>query len=197
MVIQENNNLRKTKVSTKVFCDTCNKNFSKKYFDKHMQKFHTKLQLESKENQSANLLKTEQNLKKSIYRCRMCIFESSNEILLQNHITEENHQGNIGRKQKVSCPYCDYKGSSLHEIKFHVDAKHQDHGEKNYFCDKCNRGFIFESSYKKHNYLRHKKQVNRWCEICDLHVTSLKTHIVENHEVNGQIVCHHCDQGYL
>ena len=70
---------------------------------------------------------------------------------------------------------------------------YKEHGESKYFCDVCNKGFIFETSYREHSHIRNKKQPNKWCEICDLHVVSLKSHVTEKHEKNGQKICPYCD----
>ena len=180
----------------KEYCEICDKNVSKKLFVKHLQKFHADESLELltkiKQDNERTHSTTENNLKKQIHRCKICIFESSDLNLVQKHIEKEQHHGNL-EKQEVLCPYCEHKGPSLHKVKIHIDSKHQEHGEKNYFCDECNKGFIFESSYKEHRHIRIRKQPNRWCEICDIKVVSLAAHIVEKHELNGQRICAYCD----
>ena len=141
----------------------------------------------TKLNDPLDILKTEQNLEKPIFRCKMCVFETLDRSLYEKHIADENHQGNLG-KEDVFCPYCDYKSKKpIWYIKIHIDSKHQDHGEKNYFCNMCDKSFIFECSYKKHDHIKEKKQAFKWCEICEIKVNSLTEHKNEVHET-----CSYC-----
>jgi hypothetical protein len=36
-------------------------------------------------------------------------------------------------------------------MKFHIDAKHPEQGEKQFFCDLCGKGFIYEETHKQHS----------------------------------------------
>ena len=137
-------------------------------------------------------MKTKENLEKPWYRCYKCVFESQDQLSFKLHVTEENHQGKLEKKEAL-CPYCDCKRQSLCKIKLHIDFVHQYHSEKKYFCDVCSKGFIFEFSYKMHDHIRDKKEPTRWCEICDLKVMCMTTHVVEKHELNGQKICPYCD----
>ena len=40
-----------------------------------------------------NLVKTEENLKKQVFRCKMCIFETRDVALFEKHVADEQHQG--------------------------------------------------------------------------------------------------------
>ena len=187
-----NNKNTHTNRYDKELCKICNKNVSKTFLVRHQKKVHPDHSIELLTKISQDIAKTEENIKKKIHTCRMCVFESLDFDLVQKHINETQHHGNL-EKQEVPCPYCEYKGSSLHRVKVHIDNKHQDHGEKNYFCDQCNKGFFFETSYNEHSHTKNKKQPTRWCEICDIKVVSLASHIVDKHESNGQIICSYCD----
>ena len=52
------------------------------------------------------------------------------------------------------------------------------------FCE----GFIFECSYKKHDHIKEKQRAYKWCEICEIKVSSLLEHKTEKHET-----CSYCD----
>ena len=51
----------------------------------------------------------------------------------------------------------------------------------------CDKSFIFECSYKKHDHIKEKKQAFKWCEICEIKVNSLTEHKNEVHET-----CSYC-----
>ena len=178
---------RKPKVMTKEPCDICNKIFPKCYLNKHLKTVHSNYL--SPDIKEINLVKTKQSLEKRIFRCRKCIYETTDEVLLKDHVSEQQHEGNLEKEEEALCPYCDYKSKKgLYDIKTHIDFKHQNHGTKEYFCDVCNKGFIFESSYKRHNHVKAKKEPTRWCEICNLKVYSLVLHKEEKHQF-----CPYCD----
>ena len=48
------------------------------------------------------------------------------------------------------CPHCDYRRPYLGEMQIHIDRRHPEHGEKQFFCDVCGKGFIFKASLKDH-----------------------------------------------
>ena len=102
---------------------------------------------------------------KELPHCDLCDFKCSTKKTLKakkelnDHISQEHQKG----KMKC-CPYCDFKRATLDKIRYHIDKKHPNHGDKKYFCDICTKGFIFEASCKSHNLLIHQKQFI--CEIC-------------------------------
>ena len=164
-------------------CIKCDKSFSKKKYLDHLKTAH-----QAPEVIQANLLRTKENLEKKIYRCRMCVFESFDESVLNNHVSEEQHEGHLF-KQEVFCPFCQKKfNKGFYDMKLHIDVKHPDSGVKNYFCDVCNKGFIYEFSYKLHDHIKEKLEPNKQCKICDDKVLSLKAHRTEKHST-----CSYCD----
>ena len=44
---------------------------------------------------------------------------------------------------------------------FHLDAKHPNHGKKNFFCDLCKKGFIYDCSLTQHK-KRHCDKPKVW-----------------------------------
>ena len=164
----------------------CNQSIPKKHFIWHLNSKHpSKL---SPEIIQENLLKTKENLEKKIYRCRKCIYETLDEEMLKDHVSKEQHEGNLVN-QEAYCPYCDKKfNSGFSSVKVHIDNKHKNKGDKNYFCDVCNKGFTYDFSYYMHNHIREKKEVRKQCEICDIKVLSLVAHRNEKH-----MTCCYCN----
>ena len=114
--------------------------------------------------------------------CELCSIKFTSKKLLKSHY-EENHEID---GQKV-CLYCDYFGKDLGSLKIHIDNKHPNHGKSKYFCDLCEKGFIFYTSLKKHQDL-HKsyakqKGLQRICYICvqKYHSAGLKEHMRQKH----------------
>ena len=172
--------------SPQIFCDKCNKSFPKRHFALHLKSVHSDGTLPASNQE--NFLITKQNLEKRLYRCKMCVYESTDETTLKNHISAEQHNGNL-ENQGANCPYCEYKSKhGLHNVKVHVDRKHPNHGAKNYFCHICNKGYIFDYSYYNHVHIKQKKEERKICEICDIKVLSLKAHKSEKH-----LTCSYCN----
>ena len=127
--------------------------------------------------------------------CELCSIEFTSKKLLKSHY-EENHEID---GQKV-CLYCDYFAKDLASLKIHIDNKHQEHSKSKYFCDLCQRGFIFDTSLKKHQDL-HKsyakqKGLLRICDICGqkYHSAGLKEHMRQKHPKNDAktFICEVC-----
>ena len=118
--------------------------------------------------------------------CELCNIEFTSKKLLKSHY-EENHEID---GQKV-CPYCDYfpkeKDKQLASLKIHIDNKHQEHGKSKYFCNLCERGFIFDTSLKKHQDIHkskaRQKGLKKICDVCGqkYHYAGLKEHMRQKH----------------
>ena len=51
------------------------------------------------------------------------------------------------------CPHCDWRIKLSHWIgalKYHIDTNHPEAGEKKYFCNKCEKGFMYKTSIGTH-----------------------------------------------
>ena len=77
--------------------------------------------------------------------CETCGFSTPSRIQLKKHIRVKH----LVEKHK-KCPHCDYHTARLGTFHVHIDSKHPEHGEKQFFCNHCPRSFIFEDSLKKH-----------------------------------------------
>ena len=49
-----------------------------------------------------------------------------------------------------SCPHCEFKSAFNQKVKRHIDSNHPEHGEKQFFCEHCGKGFIFNDTFKQH-----------------------------------------------
>jgi len=81
----------------------------------------------------------------SDFFCEICGFSTPSKIQLNKHIRVKH-----AVEKHKKCPHCDYHTPSIQRIHVHIDGKHPEHGKKQFFCDHCPRGYIFEHSLKKH-----------------------------------------------
>ena len=77
--------------------------------------------------------------------CEKCGFSTVSKHKLRDHIRAK-HEVEKHRK----CPYCDYRSEQKQKIHFHIDIKHPESGQKNFFCDKCQMGFIYQQTCTHH-----------------------------------------------
>ena len=88
------------------------------------------------------------------------------------------------------CVYCDYKNRTWENLKSHIEGNHPEHGEKKNLCDLCGKGFIFQSSCKKHKLLYHQKKSCHICGVETFNNASLKDHLSSVHKFEEITV--HC-----
>ena len=123
--------------------------------------------------------------------CDVCNFQCTSIEELKNHKLE--HQDG---KFKL-CFYCDFKIEDWIRLRFHIDRKHPEHGEKKYSCDICGKCFIFEQSCREHKRKRHPKNTQEHvCHICGFSTKSklhINRHILAKHENDKHKKCPHCD----
>ena len=128
--------------------------------------------------------------------CEICVLDFPNLEILDMH-NSEKHEDAEGMKQ---CHLCDNKLKTFNGLKAHIDSKHSDHGEKKYFCKKCDESFIFQSSLRihkgKHKIKQEKgkqKQVTKRCEICVHEFSTYKLLTAHNRQKHESGRCHHCN----
>ena len=123
--------------------------------------------------------------------CDVCNFQCTSVEELKNHKLE--HQDG---KFKL-CFYCDFKIEDWIRLRFHIDRKHPEHGEKKYSCEICGKCFIFEQSCREHKRKRHPKNTQEHvCHICGFSTKSklhINRHILAKHENDKHKKCPHCD----
>ena len=120
--------------------------------------------------------------------CELCNRELHSLDSLKEHKIEVHQDG----KFKL-CFYCDYKSPQLFNLRYHIESKHPEHGEKKHLCDLCGEGFMFLQNVKTHKIHAHRK-VN--CHICGKECynnASLKDHLSSVHSIGGsQLDCKLC-----
>ena len=115
----------------KIVCQFCGKKFKHGY--KYLLSEHVVLEHNTNPAATTNLV------------CEICGYSTPSKSKLNNHIRIRHE---VEKYKK--CPYCEYSTPSLQKIQVHIDGKHPEHDKKQYFCDHCSRGYIFENSLKKH-----------------------------------------------
>ena len=88
------------------------------------------------------LTENKKDSKKLLLVCDICVLEFETFKMLQSHISEKHESGG----EKI-CLYCHHTTSAMHNLKFHIESNHPKHAEKKFFCNFCDKGFIFESSF--------------------------------------------------
>jgi len=90
--------------------------------------------------------------------CELCNSEMDSLDSLKAHKIEAHQDGRF-----KLCFYCDYKTPTMCNLRYHIESKHPEHGEKKHLCDLCGEGFMFLQNVKSHKIYSHRK-VN--CHVC-------------------------------
>ena len=91
--------------------------------------------------------------------CELCLTELNGEKMLKSHMQEQHMTEGL-----YCCSHCDKKCKQFIGLKYHIDIKHPESSEKKFFCNQCNKGFMFNSSVgfhmSKNTCVKHK------CDLC-------------------------------
>ena len=124
--------------------------------------------------------------------CDICFCEYDSLDALKDH--KMVHQDDKLKK----CMYCKYTNPSWNLLKFHLDRKHPQHGEKKYPCDRCGKCFTFDETRTLHIRKIHSQpedNTQKVCYVCGfstLNQASLNKHILWKHEKDKHKQCPHC-----
>ena len=140
----------------------------------------------------ANMIKTEDIREKLMnYDCHICFVKCSSEGMVKKHIREEHQVGYLKK-----CLYCDYNSNGWQVVKYHIDFRHSEKGEKKHFCDICGEGYIYEDSVEIHKKTKHQQsKVCQYCGVEYKYKQNLKDHIFEKHKNETDsidLVCEIC-----
>lgn len=81
--------------------------------------------------------------------CEKCGFSTISKQKLKDHIRQKHE---IEKHKK--CPYCNWRTPQSQKIPVHIDHHHPETGEKKFFCNKCDKGFIHKASHTNHTKFR-------------------------------------------
>ena len=128
-------------------------------------------------------------------KCDICVLEFPSLEVLDVHNCEK-HEDESGSNW---CHHCNIQVKTFNALKSHIESKHPEHGEKKYFCNRCDESFIFQSSLKSHKAQHKQKQKapreklhHRNCEICNLEFPTPKLLTRHNRKNHDSGACHHC-----
>ena len=97
------------------------------------------------------------------------------------------------------CPCCEFTASRPVNWALHIDNHHPEHGEKKFFCKKCQKGFIFKLSCTYHyckNSDKRRNPAKLKCLSCDktyLTKQSMDNHIKSVHIGLKPFLCDQCE----
>ena len=139
--------------------------------------------------------KQESTIKEQVL-CEICPVldvKTSSLKSIKSHRTKNHKKG-----KQFCCPYCDTKDIFWLTLLRHVSLNHQEHYEKKFFCNICDKGFLFSSLYTKHKNIAHlEKEKIHICDICGNHYTEmyrLQKHIPSKDISEGatKLFCEKC-----
>ena len=125
--------------------------------------------------------------------CPILDVKTSSLKSINSHRTKNDKKG-----KQFCCPYCDKKDIHWITLLRHVSLNHQEHYEKKFFCNICDKGFLFSSLYTKHKNVAHaEKEKIHICYICGNHYKEmyrLQQHILSKHNSEGatKLFCEKC-----
>ena len=96
------------------------------------------------------------------------------------------------------CPHCDYKAKhNWQALQKHIDYIHPESGEKKYFCEHCDKGYIFEPTLYYHKWSRHNGDQKHMCDICGKEYNNkagYTQHMLLQHNTNeaANLMCEQC-----
>jgi KRAB domain-containing zinc finger protein len=123
--------------------------------------------------------------------CELCLTELKDEKMLKSHMQEHHMAEGL-----YCCSHCDRTCKQFMGLKYHIDIKHPESNAKKFFCNQCNKGFIYKSSVgfhmSKNTCVKHK------CEICGIEyktLTAFQVHMAKNHNTEQEplLMCDKCD----
>ena len=129
--------------------------------------------------------------------CEICpiLDVTTSSLKLINSHRNKNHKNG----KQFCCPHCDTTVSDWGKLVRHVSSNHQEHYEKKFFCNTCDKGFLFSSLYTNHKKFAHiEKEKTHTCQICGNHYDrneQLKEHILLRHNFKEatKLFCDKCD----
>ena len=164
----------------------------KKYCEKL--RITTEKRAKAKNKSRLKIQKLEDDIQPKIEQkmtCELCLVEFGNEKILKSHMREQHMAEGL-----YFCSHCDSKCKKFGGLKNHIDTTHPETGEKKFFCNVCNKGFIYKSTVALH---RAKNScIKHMCELCGIEYNTLRglqVHMAKNHNTGEEqvLMCDKCD----
>ena len=86
--------------------------------------------------------------------CDICGYKASNKEYLLRHVKRVHNKS-------YECQYCGQRYGVRENLEIHIDVKHPEREEKKYFCESCEKSFIFRNSMVSHKHNHHLKGVKK------------------------------------
>ena len=152
--------------------------------------------IEKPKKKSSMKHKQESTIKEQVL-CEICpiLKITTSSLKLLNSHRNKNHKNG----KQFCCPHCDKTDSDWRKLVRHVSSNHQEHYENKFFCNICDKGFLFSSLYTNHKKFAHMEKEKIYiCQICGNHYDrneQLKEHILLKHnfEEATKLFCEKCD----
>jgi len=98
-------------------------------------------------NKKRTTKKVQKSTIKEQVLCEICpiLDVTTSSLKLINSHRNKNHKNG----KQFCCPHCDTTVSDWGKLVRHVSSNHQEHYEKKYFCNTCDKGFLFFISLYK------------------------------------------------
>ncbi|RZC32448.1 zinc finger protein 271-like [Asbolus verrucosus] len=136
------------------------------------------------------------------WACMICSdVKEDKQSLIDHYEFHKNETESLGLGDHSSgdyflCPVCLTDFTSLKSYEKHVENQH---GEKHFACDDCNK--FFKNSYQLciHNYNIHSTDKLYRCVLCSFttkHLKSLRPHLKHKHEDEFKYRCEVCNRGF-
>ena len=100
--------------------------------------------VEKPKKKSSIKQKQESTIKEQVL-CEICpiLKITTSSLKLLNSHRNKNHKNG----KQFCCPHCDKTDSDWRKLVRHVSSNHQEHYENKFFCNICDKGFLFSSLY--------------------------------------------------
>ncbi|XP_029732134.2 zinc finger protein 691 [Aedes albopictus] len=134
-------------------CVPCGVSFTeRKHYDVHLQtKWHIK--------KMQDLGVKDETIPKKEFQCDICPASFSTKAQLENHYCRSH------KPRQFTCPYCQKKYVSNHDMRRHIANAHTSGDERPFECDICQKTFKVKSHIYEHKTRVHGPKLHR-CDVC-------------------------------